>query len=100
LNEWRRLSGRPRRDGDRAVRGGWIDVVAVYDVYYKDDVRPVSEGLAALPERQRQVMAWLYDGYSPPEIAEHLGMKPASVRSNIRHARKTLVRVLALGEEG
>jgi DNA-directed RNA polymerase specialized sigma24 family protein len=45
-------------------------------------------------------MAWLYDGYSPREIAEHLGLNAASVRSSIRHARETLVRDLGLGEEG
>ncbi|MEU0476393.1 RNA polymerase sigma factor [Streptomyces olivaceus] len=46
---------------------------------------------------QRQVMAWSIDGFEPQEIAEQLGMTPATVRSNLRHARKKLA--TALGKE-
>lgn len=99
LNKWRRLSGRPQKDRDRAVKGGWVDLAA-FDIYNKEDVKEVLESLAALPDRQRHVMAWYYDGYSPKEIAEHLGMNIDTVRSHMRHARKTLVKSLELGEEG
>jgi RNA polymerase sigma factor (sigma-70 family) len=101
LNEWRRLAARPGKDQERAVERGWINLAAVEDVYGKDDVRAVLEGLAALPDRQRQVMAWRYDGYSPEEIAELLDMNVSTVRSNIRHAKAKLREVLGLGgEEG
>jgi len=46
--------------------------------------------LALLPPRQRQVMAWTFDGYSPSEIAEELQITPETVRSNLRKARRAL----------
>jgi RNA polymerase sigma-70 factor (ECF subfamily) len=50
--------------------------------------------LALLPPRQRQVMAWTYDGYTPMEIAEELKIEPEAVRSSLRKARRTLARHL------
>ncbi|MCW1100092.1 sigma-70 family RNA polymerase sigma factor [Streptomyces sp. RS2] len=44
---------------------------------------------------QRQVMAWHIDGFEPKAIAEQLKMNPATVRSNLRHARKRLASALA-----
>lgn len=46
--------------------------------------------LLKLPRRQREVMAWHLDGYRPEEIAEILGLKRATVDSNLRHARGKL----------
>lgn len=46
--------------------------------------------LALLPPRQRQVMAWIFDGYSPKRIAPELGITPDDVRSNLRLARRAL----------
>ncbi|MDC2960441.1 sigma-70 family RNA polymerase sigma factor [Streptomyces gilvifuscus] len=43
---------------------------------------------------QRQVMAWTIDGFEPQEIAKQLGKAPATVRSNLRHARKKLAAAL------
>ncbi|MVO88514.1 hypothetical protein GPA10_28070 [Streptomyces sp. p1417] len=43
---------------------------------------------------QRQVIAWHIDGFEPQEIAVQLRMTPATVRSNLRHARKKLASVL------
>jgi FixJ family two-component response regulator len=74
-NEWTKLNHRPEQDIKHAVAGCWIDLTVVEDVYGRDDVKVVLESLAALPDRQRQVMAWLYDGHSEKEIAEQLGMK-------------------------
>jgi RNA polymerase sigma-70 factor (ECF subfamily) len=54
--------------------------------------------LALLPPRQRQVMAWTYDGYKPAEIAEELKIRPEAVRSNLRKARRALARHLATAE--
>jgi RNA polymerase sigma-70 factor (ECF subfamily) len=59
----------------------------------------VLEVLRLLPYRQRQVMAWVYDGYTPAEIAAILDLDPGTVRVNLHKARETLKRHLA-GEGG
>jgi len=59
----------------------------------------VLEMLRELPYRQRQVMAWVYDGYTPAEIATILNLPPGTVRVNLHKARETLKRHLA-GEGG
>lgn len=46
--------------------------------------------LDTLPVRQRQVLAWIYDGATPAEIAEALQISAENVRSHLRHARTTL----------
>lgn len=46
--------------------------------------------LAGLPWRQRQVMAWTFDGFTPSEIATELGVSPAAVRASLRLARRAL----------
>ncbi|GAA4959462.1 RNA polymerase sigma factor [Actinoplanes utahensis] len=46
--------------------------------------------LALLPWRQRQVMAWSFDGYQPQEIAAELDISPETVRSNLKLARRAL----------
>lgn len=43
-----------------------------------------------LPPRQRQVLAWTYDGASTAEIAAALTISEDSVRSNLSHARATM----------
>ncbi|MEU7800758.1 sigma-70 family RNA polymerase sigma factor [Micromonospora arborensis] len=47
-----------------------------------------------LPPRQRQVMAWTYDGYEPADIAKQLRITPEAVRSNLYKARRTLAALL------
>jgi RNA polymerase sigma factor (sigma-70 family) len=46
--------------------------------------------LAMLPERQRHVMALIYDDWTPAQIATELGITEATVRATIRDARKAL----------
>jgi RNA polymerase sigma factor (sigma-70 family) len=57
--------------------------------------------LGSLPARQRQVMAWTFDDFTPTEIAEILGMEPAAVRQNLHRARTSLATHLdaARGED-
>lgn len=50
--------------------------------------------LALLPPRQRQVMAWTYDGYEPHEIAAELGITAEAVRSSLKLARRKLAQQL------
>jgi len=46
--------------------------------------------LGILPPRQRQVMAWTFDGYTPSQTAEELGLSPEAVRRSLARARKSL----------
>jgi RNA polymerase sigma-70 factor (ECF subfamily) len=48
--------------------------------------------------RQRQVLAWTYDGAKPLEIAAELDMSPATVRTTLRDVRSVLRALYA--EEG
>jgi RNA polymerase sigma factor (sigma-70 family) len=59
----------------------------------------VLEALRLLPYRQRQVMAWAYDGYTPAEIATFLNLDSSTVRASLHKARETLKRHLT-GEGG
>ncbi len=43
--------------------------------------------LDRLPPRQRQVLAWTYEGYTPTEIAEELQLTPQAVRASLHKAR-------------
>ncbi|GAA3026865.1 RNA polymerase sigma factor [Streptomyces glomeratus] len=56
----------------------------------KEELFIVLKALQELPEQQRSVMAWHFDGYKPSEIAHHLGVSAVTVRSNLRHARERL----------
>jgi RNA polymerase sigma-70 factor (ECF subfamily) len=56
--------------------------------------RDIRHLLALLPPRQRQVMAWTYDGYEPHEIADELGITAEAVRSSLRLARRKLAEQL------
>ncbi|MBG0819016.1 RNA polymerase sigma factor [Planomonospora sp. ID82291] len=47
--------------------------------------------LESLPPRQRQVLAWTYDGFTPSEIAEQLRITPDAVRGSLRDARRAAV---------
>jgi RNA polymerase sigma factor (sigma-70 family) len=54
--------------------------------------------LAMLPLRQREVMAWTYDGYRPQEIADELNISSDAVRASLRLARRALA--AQFGREG
>ncbi len=60
----------------------------------RDDYQRV---LAALPPRQRQVLVWTMEGYSSTEIANQLQLNAATVRSNLRKARRAMARNLGKG---
>jgi RNA polymerase sigma-70 factor (ECF subfamily) len=47
--------------------------------------------------RQREVLAWTYDGATPADIASELGVEPATVRSTLRNARAVLQRIRVEG---
>ena len=56
--------------------------------------------LNLLPPRQRQVMAWRLEGYTPAEIAEELKITSEAVRASLKKARKALAQHLGItGDE-
>jgi RNA polymerase sigma factor (sigma-70 family) len=71
------------------------EVSAAVDMELREETRGVlSEGIAALPPKQREVMAWAWDGFTDEEIAAHLGDSPQAVRKNRSRAMKNLRRSL------
>ena len=54
--------------------------------------------IAGLPPKQRQVMAWHWDGFSDEEIAAELGDSADAVRKNRSRAMSKLRRSLARTE--
>jgi RNA polymerase sigma-70 factor (ECF subfamily) len=60
-----------------------------------EEARQVLAALQALPPRQREVMAWIIDGFGAVEIARELGISPESVRQSHAKARKNLGRFYA-----
>jgi RNA polymerase sigma-70 factor (ECF subfamily) len=56
----------------------------------------VRRMIAALPGRQRQVMALMIAGFTAAEIAEQLGCDQAAVRQNQVRARDNLARQLGM----
>ncbi|MCU1681962.1 MAG: hypothetical protein JWQ81_2701 [Amycolatopsis sp.] len=85
------------RDGvARAIRSDW----ACSDEFAEDKLLALVEDsslvvtlLERLPERQRSAMAWHLDGFSNAEIARHLDVREATVRSTVRHARERLKQI-------
>ncbi|HEY7486585.1 MAG TPA: sigma-70 family RNA polymerase sigma factor [Streptosporangiaceae bacterium] len=65
---------------------------------HDEECRLVLGLLRGLPVRQREVMAWSYDGYEPHEIAEFIGISDDAVRASLYQARRRLRR--HLGERG
>jgi RNA polymerase sigma factor (sigma-70 family) len=50
--------------------------------------------LASLPRGQRDVMALIVDGFTPPEIATLLGRTPAAIRRSLCDARRRLTETM------
>jgi RNA polymerase sigma factor (sigma-70 family) len=72
-----------------------VPVSTALAVQLTEEARHVLAVLQALPPRQRQVMAWIIDGFGAAEIARELGVSPESVRQNHAKARKNLARIYA-----
>ena len=63
-------------------------------IFAEEQQQQILRLLRGLPTGQRTVAALFYDGLSCEEIAELIGKPPATVRSNLRHARKALREVV------
>lgn len=79
---------------ERADRAGGISAVLALE-QQADTRQFLASGMACLPPKQRQVMAWTWDGFSDSEIAGQLGDSEAAVRKNRSRAIKNLKRLLA-----
>jgi RNA polymerase sigma factor (sigma-70 family) len=55
-----------------------------------EDRQWIVQILSSLPPAQREVMAFITDGFTPTEIATLLGKTPAAVRQNLHAARARL----------
>jgi RNA polymerase sigma factor (sigma-70 family) len=69
-----------------------VPVSTALAVELTEEARQVLAALRGLPPRQRQVMAWIIDGFGAAEIARELGVSPESVRQSHAKARKNLGR--------
>lgn len=76
-----------------------VPVSTALAVELTEEARQVLAALQKLPRRQRQVMAWIIDGFAPAEIASELGVSPESVRQSYAKARKNLGRTYGLGKK-
>lgn len=95
---YRQYLRRPAREDPVAdvpdLPGGVCPLAAVE---LKEEDARVLAALAELPPLQRQVMAWVLDGFPTAEISTALGMTEAAVRQNLCRARARLKQHL-LGE--
>ena len=79
---------------ERADRVAGISVAMALE--QQSDTREVLAAvIAGLPPKQRQVMAWYWDGFSDAEIASQIGDSDAAVRKNRSRAMKKLKQSLA-----
>jgi RNA polymerase sigma factor (sigma-70 family) len=74
-----------------------IDYAAVDSVAAIEDQPSVQQALRILPVAQRDTFELIYLGLSAEEISKVLGVSPATVRSNLRHARQILRKVTVPG---
>lgn len=90
-NELAATAQRQRGDAARSVDWTGRHVArSAADIYHLGEADIVRECLTILPRRQREIMAWLYEGYRPDEVVDALGGPPSTIRSHRRHARKSL----------
>ncbi|MEU4531429.1 RNA polymerase sigma factor [Micromonospora ureilytica] len=87
-----RIRRKSRRERVWWLRNGPQDDATeqIFDIEAQHFHRMVKE----LPTKQRDVMAWTAEGYTPTEIASVTGQDPGTVRSHLRHARRALIRKL------
>ncbi|WP_080803278.1 RNA polymerase sigma factor [Arabiibacter massiliensis] len=94
-NDWHREARKhPRTAFDEAIavegRGGLPD----------DEADELRRAVAQLPARQQTALHLFYfEGYSTEEVARITGERPATVRSHLHRARKTLKIMLEGGRD-
>ncbi len=91
-----RMHGKAKRMREVAVTTYRADPNDVHldEDPFDTDVRGVLAMLQALPKAQREVFALHMDDWDTEAIAQITEQKPATVRSNLRHARENLKRMI------
>jgi RNA polymerase sigma factor (sigma-70 family) len=90
---WDRVRMRPQTvplDGSASQAVGEPDLGI-----FAEEQQQVLHALRVLPPEQRTVVALFYDGATCDEIAAETGKSPATVRSHLRHARRTLKELMS-----
>lgn len=64
--------------------------LCVRKIEFHQEAISVIHAISSLPPRQREVMAFTLDGFTPKEIAEILGTSPGTVRGSLLKARREL----------
>jgi RNA polymerase sigma factor (sigma-70 family) len=72
-------------------------LLTIPDVDAWEQRHQVLAALDTLPPRQRQVLAWTLDGYTPTEIGAELQIEPSAVRSSLLLARRAVAAFLTRG---
>jgi RNA polymerase sigma factor (sigma-70 family) len=100
LNELTAVRRAVRRETPQATFPDVPDPVSTaLAVELTEEARRVLAALQQLPPGQRQVMAWIVDGFGAAEIARELGVSPESVRQSYAKARRNLGRIYGLGKK-
>lgn len=87
--EWGRIAHAVESPVDPDAVGGAL-LPSGNDIEDLEKRHHILRLLARLPPRQRQVLAWTLDGFSPSEIAEELGITPEATRTALFKARRAL----------
>ncbi len=74
--------------------------LSVSKVEFRDQEVRVFQAIKALPSRQRQVIAWTLDGFTPAEISRILDIPAGAVRGSLLKARRELRIRLSIGQGG
>jgi RNA polymerase sigma factor (sigma-70 family) len=99
LNELTAARQAARRETPQAtLPDAPVPVSTALAVELSEEARQVLAALQALPPGQRQIMAWIIDGFGAAEIARELGVSPESVRQSHAKARKNLGRFYERGK--
>lgn len=75
-------------------------VCPLRSVELKEEETRVYAALAALPPRQRAVLAWHLDGFAASEIGDALDMTHEAVRQNLSRGRARLKTILLSANDG
>ncbi|MFI6567081.1 RNA polymerase sigma factor [Streptomyces sp. NPDC050534] len=94
LRNYRAQQQRSSEDVRRATEAEWFYFPSFDQLKLLDEEKDVIDAIAKLPDRQREVMAWSYDGFSISEISDLLRVDAGRVRSNLHLARKRLKEAL------
>ena len=101
-NKYIRSQARARSELKKLQLADWASERSVSDVHdflLKEEARGLITMMQELPMEQRRVLAWYADGFEVAAIAEAIERPEATVRSNLRHARKSIKKRMAVRDD-